>query len=89
MEEEKKETVWILTRKVVEGDDEGTELNASNRCFTYSDLPRSEEHERQIPKFKQELKGTGVEIFAMQGHQFMTSEGVYRIVKKISDTQYE
>ena len=59
------------------------------RCFIFDKLPKSEEHENQVPRFKKELEDEDIEIFKILGHQFMTSEGVYRIVVKINDTQYE
>tara|TARA_R110000851_G_scaffold97156_3_gene210693 strand:+ start:2852 stop:3094 length:243 start_codon:yes stop_codon:yes gene_type:complete len=79
--EEEEEELWRLTKKVME--------EGPGRCFIFDSLDQSEEHERQIPKFKKELESMDLEIFTMKGHQFMTSEGVYRIVKKINDTQYE
>ena len=79
MEEEDK---WRLTKKVKE--------DGPVKCFVYDELAKSVEHEAQIPIFTQEIEEIlGFEIFEIKGHQFMTSDGVYRIVKKISDTQYE
>ena len=75
------EKEWRLTRKVME--------EGPGRCFIFDELPRSEAHETQIPRFKKELEDEDIEIFKILGHQFMTSEGVYRIVVKINDTQYE
>ena len=59
------------------------------RCFIFDKLDKSEEHEAQIPKFQEELENRDIEIFKIEGHQFMTSDGVYRIVMRISETQYE
>lgn len=79
MEEE--EGLWRLTKKVVEG--------GPKKCFIFDKLPKSEEHEAQVPKFQEEIEGLGFEVFKVEGHQFMTSDGVYRIVKRINETQYE
>lgn len=79
MEEEK---IWRLVKKQIEGGPE--------KCFIFDQLPKSKEHEEQIPIYTQEIEDVlGFEIFKIEGHQFMTSDGVYRIVKKINDTQYE
>jgi hypothetical protein len=75
------EGLWRLTKKVME--------EGPGKCFIFDKLPVSKEHEAQIPKFQEEIEGMGFEIFKINGHQFMTSDGVYRIVKRISDTQYE
>lgn len=76
------EDIWRLTKKVME--------EGPDKCFIYDELPVSKEHEAQIPIYTQEIEDVlGFEIFEVKGHQFMTSDGVYRIVKKISDTHYE
>ena len=77
-EEERKK--WRLTRKMIEG---------KEKCFTYDKLPKSAEHEAQIPRFLEELRGMDIDLYERFGHQFMTSDGVYRIVKKISNIHYE
>jgi hypothetical protein len=78
---------WRLVKKVTEPSEEITDTN--NRSFEFDDLEVSKEHELHIPIFQQELEDKDIEIFAMRGHQFMTDDGVYRIVKKINDTQYD
>lgn len=79
---------WRLTKKIVQ-DEESVEINPNDRCFVIDKLPISKEHEEQIPRFQEELEEMDIEIFKIEGHQFITSDGVYRIVKKISENQYE
>lgn len=74
--------VWRLVKKTIE--------DGPAKCFDFDELDKSEEHEAQIPIYTKEIEDIlGFEIFKIEGHQFMTSDGVYRIVKKINDTQYE
>jgi hypothetical protein len=80
VEKVEEEGLWRLTRKVIEGKD---------KCFIYDELPKSLEHEAQVTTFLKELEDLGLDIYERKGHQFMTSDGVYRIVKKISETEYE
>lgn len=79
---------WRLTKKIIQ-DEKLLKINPENKCFIIDKLPISKEHEEQIPKFQEELEEMDIEIFKIEGHQFITSDGVYRIVKKINETQYE
>lgn len=86
--EEQEEIEWRLVKKIIQGEDEEV-LNLESRCFEFDDLEQNDDYEAQIPRFQQELDDLDIEVFKIQGHQFMTSDGVYRIVKKINENQYE
>lgn len=63
---------WSLLRKI-------KGLNLEEKVFETADIPKSEKHEAQIPRFKKELEDQGLEIFKTVGHQFITEDGVYII----------
>lgn len=71
---------WSLVRKI-------SGLDLTKKVFETDDLAKSEEHENQIPRFRKELEDMGHEIFDVKGHQFITSDGVYRIAHK-SEIEY-
>lgn len=86
--QETEEQEWRLTKKIIQNE-EDKKIDSKQRCFTLDKLPKSKEHEAQIPQFKKELEEMDIEIFKIEGHQFITSEGVFRIVKKVNEMQYE
>tara|TARA_B110000285_G_scaffold190682_1_gene218036 strand:+ start:1437 stop:1691 length:255 start_codon:yes stop_codon:yes gene_type:complete len=63
---------WSLIRKI-------TGLDLTKKCFDTDDLPQSDKHEEQIERFTTQLENEGHEIFKVEGHQFITSDGVYTI----------
>lgn len=71
---------WQLIKKI-----QGLDL--TKKCFETDDLEKSEKHEEQIPKFKQQLEDEEIEVFEVKGHQFITENGVYTIVHK-TEVQY-
>ena len=66
---------WILIKKI-------KGLDLTQKVFEVDDLPKSEKHEEQIPRFREEIEDMGHEIFDIKGHQFITSDGVYIIAHK-------
>lgn len=66
---------WSLIKKI-------KGLDLTQKVFETDNLPKSEKHEAQIEKFREELESKGLEIFDIKGHQFITSDGVYTIANK-------
>ena len=56
-------------------------LNLTEKVFELDERPQSDEHENQVPHFRKVLEDQDIEIFEVSGHQFITSEGVYIIVR--------
>jgi hypothetical protein len=56
---------------------EGSEKN-----FELSDIPKSKQHEEQIPFFKKYIESENIEIFKIEGHQFITENGIYMIANE-------
>lgn len=71
---------WSLIKKI-------KSLNLTEKVFETDNLPQSDKHEAQIPKFTKELEERGLEIFEIKGHQFITEDGVYTIAHK-DEIQY-
>lgn len=71
---------WTIIKKI-------KGLDLTKKCFEVDDLVKSEKHEEQIPKFKSKLEERGLEVFSIQGHQFITNDGVYTIAHK-SEIEY-
>lgn len=71
---------WQLVKKI-----QGLDL--TQKCFEPDELPQSDNHEAEIPRFRDELEGQNIEIFEVKGHQFITEDGVYTITHK-SEIQY-
>lgn len=66
---------WNLIKKI-------DSLDLTKKVFELSDLPKSEKHEEHIDHFTEVLEERGHEIFKVEGHQFVTSDGVYIIAHK-------
>jgi len=71
---------WSIIKKI-------KGLDLTQKCFETDDLPQSDKHEAQVEKFRKEIEDMGFEIFAVKGHQFITSDGVYTIAHK-DEIQY-
>lgn len=76
----KNEDLWVLSKKI-------DKQREDEKSFVFDVIPKSEEHEKQIPRFEKEIKGEKIEIFKIEGHQFMTSDGVFRILKRVETSE--
>lgn len=56
-------------------------LDLTKKVFETDDLPQSDEHEAQIEHFRTVLEDRNLEIFEVKGHQFITEDGVYTIMR--------
>lgn len=71
---------WNLIKKI-------KGLDLTQKCFETDKLEKSPKHEEQIEHFTKVLEDLGHEIFKVEGHQFITSDGVYTIAHK-SEIEY-
>lgn len=57
-------------------------LKNGEKFFEIQDLPIDKDKEKLVPNFRQVIFEMDIEIFKEVGYQFITSDGIYLIVRE-------